>query len=60
MIFSIVLVGEKLLADPETTIRHQKFDADENDPFILVVVTPLMKRVHEKVSLLILYFEDPS
>jgi len=43
------LVVEKTLADPETTLKFQKFSSVENDPFILVIITPLMKRVHEKV-----------
>ena len=45
----LVLVEQQILADSETVIKVQKFDAVENDPFILVIVTPLMKRVHEKV-----------
>ena len=29
----------------------QTFDEEERDPFILAVVTPLMKRIHEKVNI---------
>ena len=31
------------------TIKVQEFNSTENDPFIMVLITPLMKRVHEKV-----------
>ena len=37
--------------DKNTILKHQKFDSKENDPFILVIITGLMLRVHEKVLL---------
>ena len=43
-------ISIKELESPETIINYQKFDSDANDPFILVLVTPLMLRVHEKVK----------
>ena len=36
--------------DAEYTIEYQKFDETINQPFIMVVITPLMKRVHKLVS----------
>ena len=35
----------------DSDIILQTFDQEKQDPFILVVVTPLMKRVHEKVNI---------
>jgi hypothetical protein len=36
--------------DAEYTIEYQKFDETINQPFIMVLITPLMKRVHKLVS----------
>ena len=35
--------------DDDYTVQFQKFDEEINQPFILVVITPLMKRVHKLV-----------
>ena len=35
--------------DKEFTISFQKFDEEQEVPFICVIVTPLMKRVHKLV-----------
>ena len=43
-------VTEKTINSPDTRILYQMFDNEANDPFILVIVTPLMKRVHKKVQ----------
>ena len=37
--------------DEEYIIEFQKFDESIDQPFILVVITPLMKRVHKLVSM---------
>ena len=37
--------------DAEFTIEYQKFDEEINQPFIMVVITPLMKRFHNLVSI---------
>ena len=37
-------------ADEEYTIEYQPFEEKLDQPFILVVITPLMKRVHKLVS----------
>ena len=36
--------------DKEYTIKFQKFDEATNQPFILALITPLMKRVHKLVG----------
>ncbi|XP_066933770.1 uncharacterized protein [Clytia hemisphaerica] len=36
--------------EPESIINFQKFDAAEDDPFILVIVTGLMLRVHKTLK----------
>jgi hypothetical protein len=35
--------------DDDYTVKFQKFDEEIDQPFILVVITPLMKRVHKRV-----------
>jgi hypothetical protein len=35
--------------DEDYTIEFQEFDEKTNQPFIMVVITPLMKRVHKLV-----------
>jgi hypothetical protein len=35
--------------DEDYTIEFQEFDEETNQPFIMVVITPLMKRVHKLV-----------
>ncbi len=37
--------------DEGYTIEFQPFDEETNQPFVMVVITPLMKRVHQMVSL---------
>ena len=39
------------IKDEEFTVEFQKFDEEIDQPFILVVITPLMKRVHKMVSI---------
>ena len=46
------LVTNHISENPEAIIRLQEFDEETNDPFILVIITPLMQRVHEKVLML--------
>ena len=36
--------------DKEYIIEYQPFDEEIDQPFILIMVTPLMKRVHKMVS----------
>lgn len=36
---------------PGMSMQKQDYDERENSPFILAIVTPLMKRVHSMVSL---------
>ncbi len=36
---------------PEMSMQKQDYDEERNAPFILAIVTPLMKRVHLMVSL---------
>lgn len=36
--------------DQEYTIKYQKFDEEVDQPFVLAIVTPLMKRVHKLLS----------
>ena len=36
--------------DQEYTIKYQKFNVEVDQPFVLAIVTPLMKRVHKLVS----------
>ncbi len=36
---------------PEMSVQKQDYDEESNAPFILAIVTPLMKRVHLMVSL---------
>ena len=47
-------LGEKieqfLQMEPESCIKYSTYDADEDSPFILAIVTPLMQRVHTMVS----------
>lgn len=42
--------------DEDFTIEFQKFDESIDQPFILVVITPLMKRVHKMVSICNIYY----
>ena len=37
--------------DNNYSVKHQRFDEDINQPFILVIITPLMQRVHRFVSI---------
>ena len=37
--------------DEGYTIEFQPFDEETNQPFVMVVITPLMKRVHQMASL---------
>jgi hypothetical protein len=37
---------------PEMSMKKQDYDEEKNAPFILAIVTPLMKRVHLNVSLI--------
>ena len=42
--------AEQLVSqDPDYKIQIQTFDCESNDPFILAVVSPLMKRVHSRI-----------
>ena len=45
-------IGELSKLHTDYMFKLQEFNEAENNPFILAVVTPLMKRVHQKV----LYF----
>ena len=36
--------------NPETRINHQLYNAAENKPLIITIVTPFMKRIHFMVS----------
>jgi hypothetical protein len=38
---------------PEMSIKKQDYDKEKYTPFILAIVTPLMKRVHLMVSNLV-------
>ena len=42
------MVREKTSKSPEMKILYQTFDEETGEPFILVIITPLMLRVHEK------------
>ena len=44
-------VDEYCHLNPDSTVKFQKYEecGDEITPFILAIVTPLMKRVHLKV-----------
>ena len=46
-------LGEKVIelrySEKDTRANVNLFDEEENEPLIVVVVTPLMKRVHEMV-----------
>ena len=35
----------------ELTLKFQGYNQKENTPFVLVIISPLMKRVHEKVNI---------
>lgn len=35
---------------PEMSMQKEDYDEEKNAPFILAIVTPLMKRVHLMVS----------
>ena len=37
--------------DEDYVLTFQKFDETINQPFILVTITPLMKRVHKLVNI---------
>ena len=41
--------------DSDYTLACQEFEEENNQPFILVIVTPLMKRVHKLVSALMTF-----
>ena len=47
-------LGEKieqfLQMEPESRIEYSTYNTDEDSPFILAIVTPLMQRVHSMVS----------
>ena len=43
-------IEQSKVEDPGITIFKQSFDSKNDQPFILVVVTPFMKRVHSMVS----------
>ena len=47
-------VKEFLEVNEGTKIAYQLYDKVENNPLILTIVTPLMQRIHTKVSELIL------
>ena len=47
--FILEMINKHKSLDSSIILEYQMFDAEENDPFILVIITPLMKRVHEKV-----------
>ncbi|XP_065650098.1 uncharacterized protein LOC136078351 isoform X1 [Hydra vulgaris] len=42
------LIERKAFKEADSIIKFQKFDAIENNLFILVIITSLMKRVHER------------
>ena len=46
-------IAEMSANDREYSFKFNEFSAEEEEPFILAVVTPLMKRVHEKVFIIV-------
>ena len=47
----IKILKQEEYKDEEYTIEFQKFDEIEEIPFICVIITPLMKRVHKLVNI---------
>ena len=45
-------VKQLIAVEPEYAIKYNLFNAQENSPFILALVTPLMRRVHDMVRYL--------
>ena len=51
-------VKEFLEVNEGTKITYQLYDKVENNPLILTIVTPLMQRIHKKVSELIFFLKQ--
>ena len=49
----IKILKEEEYKDEEYTIEFQKFDEIEEIPFICIIITPLMKRVHKLVNIIL-------